>query len=89
MSSLQQSIAQVSNRGIPSGPIVSGEEHTVTGSTTMMLTVTLGAGSGTIEFDNGGGFTTPEPLVDRASLYDLKQCKFKIILAGGATASAS
>lgn len=89
MSSLKSSKAQVSNQGIPSGPLVSGEEHTVTGDTTMMLTVILGAGSGTIEFDNGGGFTVPEALVDGASLYDLKQCKFKVILAGGATASTS
>lgn len=88
MSSLQNSIPQITNSGIPQGLLVSDDEYPVTGNTEMMLTVVFNGGSGTIQIDNGNGFVS-EALVEGISMYDLKQCKMKVNLIGGCTAAAS
>ena len=88
MSSLASNYQQLTNLGVPNGNIVSDEEHTIIGETTMMLSVALGTGSGTLSIDSGGGYIA-EDLVEENSEYHLKPCKMKITLTGDATASAS
>ena len=88
MSSLQNNYAQVTNMGVPNGSFVSDEEHTITGETTMMVSVNLGTGSATIQVDNGSGFVS-EDLVAGNTEYRLKPCKLKVVLVGDAVASSS
>lgn len=89
MSSLQNNYDQVANGGVPTGVIVSAKEYTITSDAKMMASVVLNGGTATMEIDNGGGFITIEPMISGVNNYDLKPCKFKITLLGGATASTS
>ncbi len=73
----------------PSGDIVSGQAYSIYGYKNVQAVVTLDGGTATIAIDNGIGYSTAEDMVEGASLYNLKDCLFKIVLTGSAAVGVS
>lgn len=73
----------------PTGSLVSDNEYVVNGNRVLQFTTILSGGTATIAVDNGIGYTVPADIVEGASLYDLSNCTYKVVLTGGATVGVS